>query len=69
VISSVCGAAVNVIANYFLIPAYKGKGAAIATLLSQIISSSFILLFFKKSRKLVAMEFKSFLNFYKIKPE
>lgn len=68
-IASVCGAATNVITNYFLIPLYKGEGAAIATLLSQLISSSIILIFFKKSRKLFVMEFKSLYSFYNIKPE
>jgi PST family polysaccharide transporter len=68
-ITSLCGAAANVIFNYFLIPLYKGEGAAIATLLSQLISSSFILFFFSKSRKLVWMELKSLFRFYDIKPE
>jgi len=68
-IASLCGAAVNVIINYFLIPLYKGEGAAIATLLSQLISSSIVLLFFRKSRKLVWMEVKSLFRFYDIKPE
>ncbi len=68
-IASLCGAAANVIINYFLIPLYQGEGAAIATLLSQIISSSIILIFFKRSRKLIVMEFKSIYSFYNIKPE
>ena len=68
-IASLCGAAANVIINYFLIPLYKGEGAAIATLLSQLISSSIVLLFFSKSRKLVWMELKSLFRFYDIKPE
>jgi PST family polysaccharide transporter len=68
-IATLFGAAANVIANYFLIPIYKGEGAAIATLISQIISSTFILIFFKKSKKLVVMEFKSLFRFYDIKPE
>lgn len=68
-IASLFGAVANVIINYFLIPLYKGEGAAIATLLSQLISSSLILLFFRKSRKLVWMEVKSLFQFYNIKPE
>jgi PST family polysaccharide transporter len=68
-ITSLCGAAANVILNYFLIPLYKGEGAAIATLLSQFISSSFILFFFKKSKMLVWMQLKSLFRFYDIKPE
>jgi len=68
-IASLCGATANVIINYFLIPIYKGEGAAIATLLSQLISSSIVLLFFRKSRKLVWMEVKSLFRFYDMKPE
>jgi len=69
VISSVCGALANVVANFFLIPVYKGEGAAFATLIAQIIAASLVLFFFRQSRKLVIMEFKSLFNFYKIKPE
>jgi len=68
-IASLIGAVANVIINYFLIPLYKGEGAAIATLLSQFISSSIILLFFRKSRWIVWMEVKSLFQFYDIKPE
>jgi len=69
VISSVCGALANVVANFFLIPVYKGEGAAFATLIAQIIAASLVLFFFRQSRKLVIMEFKSLFNFFKIKPE
>ena len=68
-IASLCGAAANVIINYFLIPLYKGEGAAIATLLSQLISSSIILLFFKKSREITFIQIKSLFKFYDIIPK
>ena len=68
-IASLCGAAANVIINYFLIPLYKGEGAAIATLLSQLISSSIILLFFRKSRKITFIQIKSLFKFYDIIPK
>ena len=68
-ITSLFGAAANVIINYFLIPLYKGEGAAIATLLSQLISSSIILLFFRKSRKITFMQINSLFKFYDIIPK
>jgi len=68
-ITSICGAAVNVILNYLLIPIYKGEGAAIATLFSQFISSSLVLVFFKKSRKIIFIQIKSLIKFYDIIPK
>lgn len=68
-IASLCGAAANIIINYFLIPLYQGEGAAIATLLSQIISSSIILLFFRKSRRITFIQIKSLFKFYDIIPK
>ena len=68
-IASLCGAAANVRINYFLIPLSQGEGAAIATLLSQLISSSIILLFFRKSRKITFIQIKSLFKFYDIIPK
>jgi len=50
--SQLLGALSNVILNLLLIPIYGGIGAAIATLVSYMFASYFILLFFRKTRKL-----------------
>ncbi|MDO6548923.1 flippase [Pseudoalteromonas carrageenovora] len=48
------GAAINVTANYFLIPIYQGEGAAIATVLSYF-SASFLAFFISKSTRVIAI--------------
>lgn len=59
-ISQLSGAVVNVVLNYFLIPAYGGLGAAIATVISYAVTSLFILALFKKTRGIFFVFLKSF---------
>lgn len=54
------GAVINVALNYFLIPVYNGKGAAIATLISYAVASFFSLILYKKTRKVFWLMTKSF---------
>ena len=44
------GAIINIVLNYLLIPIYGIKGAAYATLITQLIASFLILGFYKKTR-------------------
>ena len=61
------GALVNIVLNLFLIPTLGGKGAAIATLASQVLSAYLCLLIFSKTRKRFFEITKSlfFLNIFK----
>jgi hypothetical protein len=56
-------------AKEFLAEIYILAIFEIATLPSQLISSRIFLIFFKRSRKLFVMEFKSLYSFYNLKPE
>ncbi|THB66152.1 MAG: flippase [Gammaproteobacteria bacterium] len=49
-INTFIGAISNIILNLILIPTYGGKGAAVATLISQFVSAYFCLYFFKDTR-------------------
>lgn len=53
------GCILNISLNYILIPIYGAFGAAIATLMSQMISNVFVLLLFKKTRISSIMILKS----------
>jgi polysaccharide transporter, PST family len=68
-ITTVTGAAFNIILNLILIPMFQGQGAAIATLFSQLISASLTLLFFRNARKIVKMQFKSLFRFFDFIPD
>ena len=54
------GMVANVLLNYFLIQNYGVKGAAIATLVSQIIVAYIYDFFNKKTRKMFYIKTKSF---------
>ena len=60
-----CGAILNILLNFYLIPRYGGVGAAIGTLSTQFFVSYFIELFPKKTRILFLLKSKSFLFIYK----
>lgn len=55
------GAVLNVVLNLILIPKYGAIGAAISTLLTEIISTFFAVLIFKKTRPLFKLIIESFL--------
>ncbi len=55
------GAIVNIVLNLILIPRYGAIGAAIATLLAEVISTFIALLFFKKTRPLFKLIIDAFL--------
>ncbi len=63
--STAIGFIVNVILNYFMIPVIGAYGAALATLITQIIVNVVVFLFFKETRKSSFMIIKSF-NIYKV---
>ena len=67
-ITATVGAASNVLINYILIPIYLGVGAAWATLISQMLSASIVLIFFSNTREFTLMQIKSLFNFYDIIP-
>ena len=58
----ICGAVINIILNYFLILHLGISGAAISTVISQILITLVIPLFFKKIRGSTVMLFKSFFH-------
>jgi PST family polysaccharide transporter len=68
-VTAVVGAICNVLLNLVLIPNYYGVGAAWATLISQIISVSIVLLFFKQTKTLTKMQLKSLFKFYDVIPK
>ena len=59
IVYTVSGCLINVILNAVLIPQYGAFGAAFATLISQIYSNIFALIFFKKTRITSIMMLKS----------
>lgn len=67
-ITTIVGAICNVLLNLILIPNYFGVGAAWATLISQVLSVSVVLLFFNQTRKFTGMQIKSIFKFYDIIP-
>lgn len=67
-ITTIVGAICNVLLNLVLIPNYFGVGAAWATLISQVLSVSVVLLFFNQTRKFTGMQIKSIFKFYDIIP-
>jgi O-antigen/teichoic acid export membrane protein len=58
-IRTVCGLIINISLNLVLIPRYGINGAAIATLFSQAMASSFSLLIFRKTRKMFFTQLRS----------
>jgi O-antigen/teichoic acid export membrane protein len=61
------GAAVNVVVNYFLIPIYGIKGAAIATFVSQFTANYLYDIFDKDLHKQLIMKTKSFIPIHLLK--
>lgn len=57
------GMIVNIVLNFFLIPAYSIKGAAFATLVSQFMASYFFDLFNSTSRPMFIMKTKAFFGY------
>lgn len=55
------GALLNVVLNIILIPQYGAIGAAIATLIAELISTFFAVLLFKETRSLFKLIFESFV--------
>jgi O-antigen/teichoic acid export membrane protein len=54
------GALLNILLNYYLIPAMNIVGAAIATLISHSIATVFANVFFKETHELFYMQMRSF---------
>lgn len=54
-------ACLNVLLNFFLIPMYGAIGAAIATLIAEMVSALFAVLFFKKTKPLFRLIIEAFL--------
>lgn len=61
-IRTVCGALLNLLLNFVLIPHYEGIGAAIATLMAQIFATFLVDGFYSKTRNLFFAKFRA-LNF------
>lgn len=55
------GAAVNLVLNYLLIPAYGINGAALATLVTQVVTSLVAPTFFRETRRHTLIVIKAFL--------
>jgi len=68
-IASTIGAVSNVLLNFALIPLYKGNGAAVATLISHLLSTTLTITFFSQTRRIVLMQIKSVFRIFDIKPE
>ncbi|RHX90973.1 flippase [Leptospira stimsonii] len=62
---SLLGCFSNIVLNYFLIPVYGIKGAAIATVISQFIASMLFNLLFKRTREIFFIQLES-MFFWKI---
>jgi O-antigen/teichoic acid export membrane protein len=60
-ITSGLGALVNIGANFILIPRYGGIGAALATVISQMVAAYITSLFFKKTRRFFWLQTRSLL--------
>jgi len=60
---TLCGAILNIVLNFILIPRYGGVGAAIGILITQFFVSYFVELFSPKTRILFLLKSKSFLLF------
>ncbi|EMY76324.1 polysaccharide biosynthesis protein [Leptospira weilii serovar Ranarum str. ICFT] len=56
---SISGCLTNILLNYFLIPLYGIKGAAVATVISQFIASTLFNLFFKRTREIFFIQLDS----------
>ncbi|MBE8398981.1 flippase [Leptospira borgpetersenii] len=56
---SISGCMTNIILNYFLIPLYGIKGAAIATVISQFVASTLFNLLFKRTREIFFIQLES----------
>ncbi len=61
-IITLIGAIVNIILNLYLIPRYKGVGAAYATLISQAVSTSICLAVIPSTRKIVAVQVRAIIR-------
>jgi PST family polysaccharide transporter len=59
--TAAAGAVVNIVLNYFFIPYYGGLGAAIATVISQIISAYAVGAFYSPTRKIFLHQTKGIL--------
>ncbi|WP_026053715.1 polysaccharide biosynthesis C-terminal domain-containing protein, partial [Leptospira santarosai] len=56
---SISGCLANIVLNYFFIPLYGIKGAAIATVISQFIASTLFNLLFKRTREVFFIQLES----------
>ncbi|MFZ2844437.1 flippase [Psychrobacter sp.] len=63
----VVGAIINVLLNFYLIPLYSLKGAAVATLISYFISSYLVNIFFQDTRKNFIFQTRAIINVFNIK--
>lgn len=66
--NSIFSALLNVVLNYWLIPIYKGLGAALATALTQLMSFFVFNLFFPETRVLFKVQLQNFIAFSLWKP-
>ena len=58
------GAVINVLLNIVLIPAYQGRGAAYATIISYFFATIITPIFIPKLRKSVAMILRAYINIF-----
>ncbi|GLI54161.1 O-unit flippase [Thermodesulfovibrio yellowstonii] len=65
-ITMTCGAIVNIVLNYYLIPIYHGKGAIFATIISFTVTVFLIDFMYNKTRENVKLQIKAMLTFYKL---
>lgn len=64
----IIGLTSNVLLNLILIPVYEGKGAAVATIISQVIAVFLVdLIHYKKMKIILFIKIKSFIGFSSIK--
>lgn len=64
--SQVSGAVLNIILNLILIPLYGGVGAAVATIISYATTTIIVLIFFKRTHRLLKIFTNSFINPFRI---
>jgi len=64
--TSILGAIVNIVLNYFLIPVYGGVGAAIATVISYAVQSHFSCILFKEMHQQFSSLVKAFFIPFRI---
>jgi PST family polysaccharide transporter len=67
--TTIIGASINIVMNYFLIPIYGIKGAAVATVVAQIFASYAANAFYQRTRVIFIEQSSALFWFFRIKPQ